>query len=457
MIINVYIVHIICVIYLSYIAIRKDVENAIPAFCFMIILIPTEAQVQLSGLFSLTLQRTVLLTMLIFIFFLNRGKKAHNSSGPFPLKYLILISIIWGFFSIFASIQPLTSFKRFLAEIGEYTLLFYILVKTISNNQTIKNTLIAIVLAMSFSALFGTVEAYRGWSIASLFPETTGLFEQHEEFALMGRGYRTSSTFPHAILFGGALAIAIPLTLYLLSLTNKWQHKTVLLLSLALMFISIYKTMSRGPWIALILSLIILFIFSNTVMRKYIVIIFSIALITLISRPGVWDTLYGLWDATFDTETALNSSYEYRYALFRVARHALDQSSVRQFFGYGSGTFYDLQLEGEFRGRIHNFLSCDSSWISMMIGTGYVGLIIALVLFSKITFITWQNFRFLPSPYNTLCLVIFSNLIAFFFLMTNVSIYGWGQNGHFIWILISLAIAAGRVFSRIKEGIIVYK
>src|SRR3989449_5451207 len=428
---------------LTAIAFRKGVETALPACTFFVILIPLESKIQLPGFFDLTTQRLVLVTLAVLYVMLRSNKSYLTWQQTTPLKYLIWAHIVWSSLSTVNSIDFSLSFKRLLSQVFEYYLLYYIFTKTVSHVRTIHRILFAMVAAISICCSFGALEAYTGWSVVQLFPEEFWV-RYGEGFGPLvvefDRGLRVRSTFPHAILFGAAIAITIPLALYLLTVIQSHIQRVFLWLGILLMFWNIYKTDSRGPWLALVISLALWLPIVREMMRKYLLLIGLLTITVLVLRPGVGETIKDAYIATLDPSTPMGASYAYRGTLLQVVTQALAKDPRRQIWGYGMGSFYFLGLEADFQGRRYKFLSCDSAWIDIMVETGYVGLFIVSLLLLNAALMTFKDFRKLAKPDNSLCLVLLISLCAFFFMMTNVEIYSWGQTGHMLWILIAVAM-----------------
>jgi hypothetical protein len=108
-------------------------------------------------------------------------------------------------------------------------------------------------------------------------------------------------------------------------------------------------------------------------------------------------------------------------------------------------SFYYLGLEGQFLGKPHKFLSSDSAWVELMVETGYVGLLILASLLIKAALTALRNFWNMPKPDKYLSLVLFISMVEYYFMMTNVGLYSWGQNGHMLWILVALAMKYGKL------------
>jgi O-antigen ligase len=239
--------------------------------------------------------------------------------------------------------------------------------------------------------------------------------------------------------------MGITLGLYLLTTTKEVGKRVFLWIGLLLMFLNIYKTSSRGPWLAVILSFGFFLLLGHNRLRKYLVVLAALTVLVLVIRPGVWDTLANIYYGTVDPTSPLGSSYEYRYALRHVATKAVSQSTERAIWGYGLESFYGLHLQGELNGKPYAFLSCDSAWLELLVETGYVGLVIISSLLIAPAWNAWKDFGHLRSPDRYLSLTLLVTMVTFYFMMLSVAMYAWGQNGYMLWILIATSLAYGRL------------
>jgi O-antigen ligase len=433
------ILDVIVVVVLCASVVLRGFERTLPVAAFLLILFPDASQLHLAGLFDLTTQRVLVSVLLVLYVFSGRKARKGSASGKLPLKYLVLAQVAWMIVSTANSAVFTISFKAVLSQLFDYYLPFYIFAKSISEVKTVRNILLAFVAAMFVCSLFGAMEAYRGWSILSIFPATTNHFSNLVN-AVADRGTRVQATFGHPILFGGALAIAIPLALYLVTTAKSWLGKTFLWSAVVLMFVDIYKTGSRGPWMALAFSLLALLVLGQGQLKKQVAVIGLLAVTVLVARPGVWETIYNDYVATNSSGTAQGESYQWRYALYGIAFQHLNADPARALWGYGPESFFYLGWKGDFQGKIVPFESCDSSIVQLMVETGYIGLLLVMAIFLKSVIKTYQHFRRMPKPSNSLCLVLLINICAFLFLMTNVAIFGWGQQTYMLWVIIALAM-----------------
>lgn len=430
---------------LVFVAFTRGLERALPVAAFLLLLFPNESQIPLPGLFDLTTQRLLIVVLFLLYFIPGIGPKGNERRKDLPLKSLMLLQMAWMVISAANSAVFTVSIKSVLSQMLDFFLLYYIIAKTVSRVETIHKIVSALVAAMVLLSVFGAVEAYRGWSIISLFPYTPHRFSSGVYGMVTDRGIRATATFPHAILFGCALALAIPLALYLVSVTKSSGRRVLLWIGILLMFMNIYKTASRGPWLALTLSLVLMLVFSRSRIRRYLLVIGLLTATVLVVRPGVLDTFHNMYSATLDPESPQGESYQWRYALYNLAGRELAKDFRRALWGYGPESFFYLGLTGNFQGRIVAYDTCDSSLAELMIETGYIGFLITAFLLLKPAVVAFRNFRRMAEPTNSLNLVLFTNIAAYCFMMTNVACYGWGQQNYFLWAAMALVMVYPRL------------
>jgi hypothetical protein len=422
---------------------RRRVEAALPLFCFYLVLMPHESRIVIPGLFDFSTDRVAILTLLIL--FLVRRERI--TRAPIPLKRLICFHVVCALCSSVYSLSVATSAKLLVGQVIEYYLLYYMLVRITSEIHTIYKMLYSMLVAIGICCLFGLLEAYASWSILAIFPSNlwvtygpTGLL-----YIEWGRGLRIRSTFPHPILFGDALAMSIPLVLYLLSV---WKHRLqrfVMWTVLLLMFWALYKTSSRGPWIVAVVSCILLFLMIANHVRKYLIVMATVSLIVLCARPGIWQTVVELYRSTLDESSVVGSSYQYRHVVADTVRQAVAKEPGRAMLGYGLGTFRELGLEIDFLNQRQRWYTCDNNWALFLYETGYLGLLsIGMLLFKPLLMMIQSYKRARGAGQNLVC-VLFISVAGFYFSLLSVAGYDWGQQGFMAWILISLSVVYPRV------------
>jgi hypothetical protein len=429
------------------IASRRRLEDCLPVFCFFAVLIPNESKLVISGGFDLGTTRVSLLTLLTLFFI--RGR--HMYRQPLPLKRLMVLHIAWALLSTCYSLSVMTSAKQVIAQVVEYYLLYYIIVRTISDVETMYQILYAMVLAIGVCCIFGIVEVCASYSVIRIFPSEvwTTYDSRHDPLYIeWGRGLRIRSTFPHPILFGDALAMCSPLALYLLSVWKQPRQRFALLICTGLMYWAVYKTFSRGPWIAIALSSMLLFVMVKNRIRTYLMGAAVLSLLVLGLRPGVWQTISDLAEATLNPSSVAGQSYQFREAVNKAVKRALAKDPARAALGYGLGTFRELGLEVEHLNDTRRWITCDDHWTLFMYETGYAGFVLITILLFKPLLMGLRSYLLLPRPARDFSGVVFISLASFYFLLMSVAGYNWGQQGFMAWILIALSVAYPRLIVR---------
>jgi hypothetical protein len=405
---------------------------------------PLEARLVIPGVFDVNTMRVSLLTLLVLFF----SKKKSPNTSRIPLKNLMVLHVTWVLISTAYSISVATSIKQLISQVLEYYLMYFLIVRSITSLTTLYKVLYAMMMAIGLCCIFSLAEVYATWSILRIFPQNLwityngGLDPLYVEW---GRGLRARSTFPHPILFGDALAMSIPITLYLLSIWKNKRQRIVLWVVFLLMTWAIYKTSSRGPWIAAALCCCLLFLLVRNRIRSYLIAIAALMVLVILARPGIWQTINGLYEATTDASSPVGSSYLYRHALTEAIDESMHKDAGRYFLGYGLGTFREKGLDITFLGVTQRWYTCDDNWAAFLYETGYGGLLIIGMLLGMPLLMAWRDYRRMPRPANALSGVFFVSLVGFNFLMLSVAAYSWGQQGYMAWILISLSVSHRRV------------
>ena len=429
---------VICLVALT---LAKGFEYTLPLFAFLVVLLPWEARIYVGDLFILSATRIATVTLaVLYIVFESMNPGSHRND-KLPLKYVLLLYLVWCLVSTLKSIVFTTSLKTVISLVVDFYLVYYIYSKSVSRVETIHKIFAAFIAGLVVCCVLGVVERFTHWRVTDLFPELQHRFTPGEGGLLAGE--RLRSTFPHAILFGNALALGIPWALYLLGVAKTKAQKVYLWVAIILMTYVIYRTMSRGPWLALGMSLLALFFFSPGAIRKSLVVIGLLTVASLIVRPGVRETLKNTYFETVDVNSVRGGSYQYRYDLMSVGRHALARSFGRALWGFGPESFAALALEGTDSTTGHNFVfeSCDSAVVEIMVCTGYVGLFLVALLLMEAGWFSWRGFSRLPKPANLLCLTFLISIVAYGFMMVSVENFGWGQQTQMLWIVLALAMA----------------
>lgn len=423
-----------------WVGLRKGVASALPVAAFFLTLFPEESKFSAFGLFDITTQRMVIIVLLALATFSHSALK--KTRPKLPLRNTILLFVIWWAISTVNSVEFTVSLKALISQVLDYVIVYYIFAKNARDPETVRNILFSLVAGVTVCSVLALPEAYSDWTVISLFPAADHYFVKSGNLYVdLARGLRTQSTFGHPILFGSALAMTIPMAFYLLGRKAALlRTKLFLWASILIQFWSIYKTGSRGPWLALGLALTVFFIFGDGGARRRLALVAFVGFVAIAARPGVWMTILADYTSTLDSNSYEGGSYQYRYALYHLAVQELGRSVPRAMWGYGPESFYFLNLSAEIDGTDMSFSSCDSSFAALLIETGYVGFLIVIVLLSSAVVRTIWAYRKLPRPANQICLCFLVAILTFIFMMTNVAIFRWGQQAAMFWIVMGLAL-----------------
>lgn len=436
---------ILVVVALTWMGFKKGVQRTLPMGAFFLTLFPEESKFSAFGLFDVTTQRLVIVILLCLATF--KISETARARQKLPLRASIVLLIIWWAVSTANSVVFPVSLKAFISQVLDYLVVFYIFSKYVRDVTTVTKVLFSLIAGVTVCSLLALPEAYSQWTVISLFPAADHYFVKSGDLYVdLARGLRIQSTFGHPILFGSALAMTIPMAFYLLAKASRRQ-RILLWFSILIQLWSIYKTGSRGPWLALSLALVPLFIFGDGGTRRRIALVALLGVVALAVRPGVWQTLVNDYSATLDNDSYEGGSYQYRYALYHLAVQQLDQSAPRAMWGYGPESFYFLSLSAQIDGRDMSFSSCDSAFAALLIETGYVGFLVVVLLLSSALVRTIVAFRKLPRPANQMCLCFLVTISTFIFMMTNVAIFRWGQQAAMFWIVMGVALTYPHIIS----------
>jgi O-antigen ligase len=243
--------------------------------------------------------------------------------------------------------------------------------------------------------------------------------------------------------------MTIPLVLYLLTITESLRRKVFLWGALASMLLCIYKTGSRGPWIALVIALSCLALIGNGQVRKLVLMIVMTSIMVVVSRPGIRDTLENLYLATQDQDSPQGESYQWRYVLYRIANQELSKDLGRSLWGYGPESFYYLGLTTDFsvEGEMHTVKveSCDSAVVELLMDTGYVGFGLVAAFIGIAALMGYRDYSKSSNRSKSVFPALCASLLAFCFMMTNVELFGWGQQSYMLWIILAMILRSSKV------------
>lgn len=411
---NTVLIYLIFVSVIAIVVIRfnKDYYSGIYISLFFLILLPETIGIKLSSSFPvLTISRTIILV--VFYFWVNHKPKR-------PLKHLryrnaILVLILTNTVTLLISSHFTVSLKSYLSLLLEHFLFYGILASSIYEREKISKSLVFIYSSIFLVAIIGIIERFTSFQLLKILPSY--YYREYENVVY--------SSFPHPILLGIALAIGLMMTIYFLtSLHAPWSNKTYYI-ALFIIGSCLYFTFSRGPWLAAILGSLCFYFWGSRKVRKYTISMAIIALFFIIMNSGVYDTIYSLYSTTFDIDSLEGGSYYYRWELWRKAYNEISVDSIRALFGYGLEyhRYQDLSGGLSLSFRSSSFRSWDNDYATILLETGFVGLITYIVFYVSIFYTSLKcSFQFKRKNDNfpALCLSVITIVL---FMMSNVNIF----------------------------------
>lgn len=440
---------------LAAVTFAKGFERCLPLAAFYLLIFPNEAQLEIGGVFDLTTQRVVVLVLTML--WVLMGRTATPRRSGIPMGLLMGAYAAWMLLSSANSVVPWISFKSTVSQCFDFFLLYGIYLSSISSVKMLYRVLEGVVAGMLFCSVLGTIEAYTDWSPLSLFPNLVSRFSDLAG-VVNDRGQRVQSTSGHPILFGATLAMGIPLALHLLTQAQTQARRVYLWSAILLMILCLYKTGSRGPWLAFLIACAVLLVAGYSGVRRHLAVIAALTIAILVTRPGVTQSIADMYAATRDPTSPEGQSYQWRYLLYHLAQQELGKSTERALWGYGPESFYYLNLSAPFlvdgEERQVSVLSCDSAVVEVAMDTGYVGLLLLTSIFAGAALSAIRLYRRVTSQ-RPLMLVLLVTLGAFCFMMTNVELYGWGQQNYLLWIVIALMMAGPNISELARDQALV--
>jgi O-antigen ligase len=342
---------------------------------------------------------------------------------------LVVVNVV----SVMLSADFFPSLKQFISFTIE-VLVFYFLISTSLEDESelIKSLNIAW-FALAVIAFFAVVERYFDFQISSLVP---GYVRR------LGTETQLKSTLPHRILLGTTMAMAFPIALVMtIYYRGRWFKQLIYWGSVIMFAATCYFSTSRGPWLGLVLAFVILFTIGSNIVRKRIIILIALAVIGLLTRPGVWTTLNARVDVTMDDTSFKGGTYQYRWELWKRAYESITMAPHRFLFGYGPGTSETMNWEGVegFSQEWQDFWSWDNHYAADLLEIGFVGLFMQFLIYLLILLALFKSIRETDYYYRDLFAGIMTSILVYMFMKTNVKIYAL-QLDYLFWILTTVGI-----------------
>jgi len=379
---------------------------------------PRELFFELGGnMPTITGYRAIIIVLTFCFLFLRRWPR---NTLKIPFINLLILILLQKLFSLFYAFDLSKSLNGFFVFALETLLVYVILFKAINDREIIDGLVASIATAILIISIIGLIERYTQFNpIDYISSSNDPRFDPRNSNVVY-------STFSHPIHFGTALAMGWPICLYILDKQTNPGKKSLLCICLLFVYAGLYFSQSRGPWVAFILAAVLLVLFKYPRIKVKIAPILILTALVLILRPGIYHSIYGLSQATFDAFSAEGSSFYYRLELYKKAYKEISRAPIRLAFGYGEGAAHLMDLRDRVSygwGRERSFWSWDSQFASILLHGGFVGLILNLILYFSIIFHLIKRIKFVDEKDKGIIAVFISSISVLIFMMTNVAIF----------------------------------
>ena len=427
-----------------WVLLRRDFIKGFAYGVFLCVLMPTYLRISLpGGLPQLTIQRLVLISM--FVFWLGRTSERRPVAETPLLPQLCFWAAVSFVSLLLTSITFSTSFKRFLDFVVEIYLFYLLLSTSLRNADDAFLILRAAWLGVSLVAVLAVLERYTGVNPV--------YWLSGEEF---GGRHDIVATYQHRILLGAGMAMALPLAFGFFGSTYAGAPRRLYLwASIALIIAASYFAQSRGPWIAAILAATTLIFSATRFIRNKVLLLGVLALLALVLRPGVWETLSDRVSSSADSQTFKGGTLQYRLELWKVAWAQVTKSPQTFFFGYGPGCGSETEIDWNlsYRGQQYEISSWDNQFAYDLYQCGFFGLAASLTLYGSVLLFLYRSWRLAEPAHGDLILCSFASALAMVFMMTNVLIFAKPLHYLFWTIVATAPVLASTTVQEAEESL----
>ena len=429
---------VILVVVLRYL--RKDYHTGLAVVMGLLVSMPDYLRVNIGGgIPEMTIQRVLLLLLLAF-WWPRRKQFLAQAQVPFRPYLMALMAV--QFLSFVFSIEHKSSMKSFFVFALETVLFFTILSTSLTSKRDIVKVLYGVAIGLGFVALIAGYERREEVNLSHLY--------------VLGYDWPSddiTSTYPHRIVLGYAMAMAVPVIMVVRDLENRRKWKRILMVLMLLAFAGCYFGNSRGPWSGLLVGTAPLVLLGSKDTKKMFMWFGVLGLVVLLIRPGVRQTLYSLYYATFldkEEDSIKTMSYEYRWRLWYVAYAEDMKSPLRVLFGYGGLSTESMDLSHYFEQGAggNTALLGHTSWDNQMacdlIEFGFVGFGMEMLMLFQVMLGIFKLWRRMRGPDKNFMLAIFSASGVYVYALTNVYIFS-PQLKCLFWGLVACGVRYGQL------------
>lgn len=394
---------------------RRDFIQGLCYAVFLCVSVSTYVRIEMpGGLPQLTIFRLVLLS--VFIFWLRR-RDSRTSIRSTPFSKAFVFWVLANMVSLLSTqIHFVTSLKYYLDFVLEEWGFYILIATSIRRREDGLRLLRSLLYGVTLVAILACVQKYTGWNPVDL------LGPQDET----GSRRDIVATYQHRILLGTGMAMGLPLAFAWMTLGRQGHRRLAIWMAIGLLAAASYFSQSRGPWLGACLASVVLLWLGSPWVRKGLVCLAALSLMVLVTRPGVWDTIFDKAEATLDKDSFKGGTYRYRLELWRVAWNEVSQSPLQLLFGYGPGCASEIKLEQNLSYRSneeYEIWSWDNEFAYDLFQSGIVGLMAVGGLYLGVLMRIrelWKRAQ--PEDRDPLACLLASGCV-FIFMMSNVLIF----------------------------------
>jgi hypothetical protein len=423
---------------------KQDFALGLAFVAALLVTLPDYLRISFGGgIPELTIQRLLLLGLLVCY---RVAPKPGGVHLPVPMLRGLIAFGVAQFCSLLFSIYFKGSFKWLMVFSLEIVVFYIIVSRSMTSRDAVVKLLYAVAVGLAFVSVLAAIEKYRGINLS--------------RHLLLGWGigdYDITSTYPHRILLGYAMAMAVPILFALREREQRKRRKWLLTVMVLLAVAGCYFSNSRGPWSGMILGAGILFILGSGAMRRSFAMLGIMAVLVMAAKPGVRETVFAAVKSIFEEDSVKANSYNYRWKLWEIAFSEIKKSPERTWLGYGGlsnevmdlGDYFEKGAGGS--SEMLGYTSWDNQMACDLIEYGAVGFGLEMGLFLAVI-ITMLKMAWRASGSDRSILAGFiAACVIFMYAMSNVYIFS-PQLKCLFWTLVACGVRFGQLKDTAPEA-----
>jgi O-antigen ligase/polysaccharide polymerase Wzy-like membrane protein len=323
-----------------------------------------------------------------------------------------------------------------LTFLASFFIVFYLIISLVRRPEHVDMLVRTLVVGGALIALLALVEARTGNNAFNGLDDFVPLLEQTEEpsdtdLKRFGR-VRAYASAQHPIALGAALALILPLAVYLAQRTGRKRWW----LAGSLLGLGALATLSRTSVLMLGVIAVVFFRHRPKEMKRLWPLLLPAALVVHFALPGTIGAFQGL----FFPEEGLIAEQQKAAGSVGSGRVAdlgpsLGEWKLKPLLGYGYGTRI---VEGQHA----NAFILDDQWLGILLETGLLGALAWLWLLARFIRKTGRKAKEDPSPHGWLLTAITASVSAFAWGMLTFDAFSFIQATFLLFILLGLGCAA---------------